>query len=70
MENRYVLQFILNSISKIEKIILKNNVNLMSYKEFITVSHQNSQLIAYSNLVLKDVDKKITDDFILNHFRT
>lgn len=39
MENKYVLHFLLNSICKIEKIILKNNVVLMTYGNIITVCH-------------------------------
>jgi hypothetical protein len=61
MENKYVLQFLLNSIRKIEKIILKNNVCLMTYGNMMTISHQNSQNLAYSNIILNKMEQKITD---------
>ena len=39
MENKYVLHFLLNSMSKIEKVILKNNVSLMTYGKMMIISH-------------------------------
>lgn len=54
MENKYVIHFLLNSIGKIHKIVVRTSVCFLSYQNPAFISHENSHLFAFSNLALEN----------------